>query len=712
MKVLKKLFFTFLFSILFLLILQMTVKADSYSIEKMNIEATVQSNGDVNIQQTITYKFNGDYNGIYIDIPYIVQDTEHDEIIENNRINDNLYTGSGVSINNIIDNESIVYKKTNRAYNGDSGVYTIDKDSGIYSIKVYSPSEDETKTFILDCIIENLCVKHNDVSELYYNFIGGEWAVDINNLNIDIYLPNNESDIYIWGHGPLNGVSRIVSNTHANFKVDKVRKGEYVASRVMFDNSNILDSAKNSGINARDIIFQDEQEIGQNKELKNKFTQGIIIFACVLVVYWFVLLVLFEKEKKHDVYEFNEEELFKKYNPMLAGCIQGSRDILARDIIAVLLNLIDKGIINLEILPMPNSLEEQYNYFVTKNTEKENDMDDIETRVYNWFFMEQPDRVNLQRRLETLGKDAGANIKFKNLNNLVKRKANAIGANRSKVPYPLRVLNVGILIITIIVVIRHILFNGLDVYTSGMAVVGFVLSNGLAYLPILIIFAYIPIYILVLIRHKVNNILQKITGQKIVTTSIALISIIALVVILTAIFSSAKYLIVDELLIGIALLIVLTDNLMLKNNDEIMDDYEKLNLLKDKIENYTLIDEKDIEYIELWDKYLCYGVSFGLGEKIIERLKGLYIDDDLIKLVEDNRIADFVLSDFYLFYSLASLDRRFMKNYGSFIRKLGSGSGSSSGSSGISGRRRRIFWRWRIPRRRRTPEVAEEPFKL
>ena len=706
MRAIKKIFFTILFFILFLITLQITVKADSYSIEKMNIEATIQSNGDVNVKQTITYKFNGDYNGIYINIPYVIQDAEHDEIIENNRINDNLYTGTGVTVNNIIDSKSTVYTKTGRAWNGDSGVYTTDRDSGIYSIKVYSPSEDETKTFILDYDIENLCVKHNDVGELYYNFIGGEWDVDINNLNIDIYLSDNKEDIYIWGHGPLNGVSTIVSNEHANFKVDQVRKGQYVAARVMFDPSYIVDSSKLSGINAKDIIFQDEQEIGQNKELKNKFTNGLIIFTCALVLYWIVLLFIFEKEKKHVVYELNEDELFKKYNPMIAGCIQGSRDILARDIIAVVLSLVDKKIVNLELIPNVESSEEEYTYIISKNKEKEAEMDKIERYVYNWIFASERDNVHLQARLEAIGRDAHANLKFKNLNNLVKRKTNEIGANKSKVPIPLRVLNVGLLIIAIILVIRHIMFNGFDVYTSTMSIVGFVFVNGLYYLPLIIAFSYIPIYILVALRHRVNNVLQKITGQKVVTTSVTIILVIVLIVILTAIFSPIKYIIIDELLIGIALLIVLTDNLMLKNNDEIMDDYEKLNLLKDKIENYTLLDEKDIEHIELWDKYLCYGVSFGIGEKIINRLKGLYLDDDLLKLAESNRFSDLILTDFFLFYTLASLDRRFVKKYVIIYWKIGqwkrkwqwkwkqwSPEADVSGGGGFSGGGGRRRWR-------------------
>ena len=298
MKIIKKFFYTLLFVIVFLILMQISTQARSYSIEEMNIQATVLDNGDVNIKQSITYDFNDVYNGIYINIPYVIEDKEYDDVIENSKIRDSLYTGSGITINSITDSQDIKYEQASYASNGTSGKYTVSKEAGIENIKVYSPSTNITKTFILDYDITNLCVKHNDIGELYYNFIGGEWDVDINNLNIDVYLPNNKEEIYIWGHGPLNGVSKIIGNTHANFSVDKVRKGQYVAARVLFDKSNIENSNKLSRIDARDMIFSDEKVIAKNQDEKNKFTQRMILFAIVLVIYWIILLLTFEKEKK------------------------------------------------------------------------------------------------------------------------------------------------------------------------------------------------------------------------------------------------------------------------------------------------------------------------------------------------------------------------------------------------------------------------------
>lgn len=668
MKLVKKILISVIFLVGLLLLWQVKAKA-SYSIEKMDIKATVLDNGDVHIKQSITYKFNGNYNGIYINVPYEIYDLEKNEIIAQNRINDNLYTSKAMVVNSIADSNGIIYTKKESAYKGNKGVYTVENKNGICYVKVYSPSVNETKVFSLDYTLQNLCVKHKDVGELYYNFIGGEWDVDIKNLNIDVCLPNNKGDIYIWGHGPLTGSSKIVSKKQANFKVDNVKKGQYVATRVMFDNSNIANSKKLSNINAEHIILSDERQIVQNKEVKNQFTRSILIFAGVLVIYWIILLLVFEKEKKYEVSCFNEEELFKKYNPLIAGCIQGSREILARDIIAVVLNLIEKKCIHLEIIPkMSNRLkEDQYSYVISKNEEQQTEMDTIERFVYNWIFGMSEKSIDLQTRLEQIPKDKEANERFKTLSNITRRELGSLGANEAKVPIYLRILNWGVFIIAILTIVRHILFNGFDIYTSDNALM---IMGILPYfiIPIFIL-GYIPLSILIMVRHKVNNIVGKISGQRVVTTTISILLITAVVVILTVIFSPVKYIIVDELLLCIVLIIVLTDNLMLKNNDTIIEDYAKLNLLKDKMEYYTLLEEKDIEHIELYDKYLCYAVSFGIGEKMIKRLKNLHLDEDLEKLMQSSLMENYVYDDYYWFYCYASLDRRFLRSYGRGIRK-------------------------------------------
>ena len=650
-----------------IMIFQNKVEAKSYSVENMDIQATINTDGSVGIEQTLTYKFNGSYNGIYINVPYGYEDKELEDVIQENRINDNLYNGKSVTVTGVSETgtETKEYAEVNSgmARNGMNGFYEISDKNNIKQIKVYSPSQDTTKTFRICYTIYDLCVKHNDIGELYYNFIGGAWEVEIKNLNIDIYLPMNTEGINVWGHGPYNGKCKIISNSHANFKVKNVKPGQYVAARVLFDNYNIQNATKISNIYAKQMIYQDENAIIENKKEKNAFTRNIVIFAICMLIYWIILMLIYEKDKKYMVSNIEEDKLFEKYNPMIAGCIQGSRTILARDIIAVILNLIDKKIINLEFKNAVSG-KDNYIYIITKNKQAEEQMDSIEKYVYDWVF-ENKDMVNLAYRLKDMPKDKLANKKFKELNDLVERNLATLGANQAKVPMIVRAFNMFLFILSIVVVVKHIMFNGYEIYDSATS--DYIIIEGIMFIIMLLPFfmglLYLPLNLIVMVRHKINKTVQKISGQKVVTTTISLLILFGVIIALTAIFSIQKYIIADEILICIATILILTDNLMLKNNAIMIEDYSKLNTLKYKIENYSIMEDKDIEQVTLWEKYLSYAVSFGIANKIVKRIQGLNLDDDLLNLVNQDSFLDFITSDYYLFYTYTSLDRKFVRAY-------------------------------------------------
>lgn len=504
------------------------------------------------------------------------------------------------------------------------------------------------------------------------------------------------------------GQSRIISKTHAKFQVENIKPGQYVAARVLFDKSSIENSIKLTNIDAKEIVYEDENAIIENKEEKNAFTMKIIIFAICLFIYWVILMFLFEKDKKYTVANIEEDELFKKYNPMLAGCIQGSRTILARDIIAVILGLINKKIIKLEIQNTMKN-KENYLYMITKNPELESQMDEIEKYVYNWVFSKK-ELVVLNDRLKEMPKEKDANQKFKQLNKMVEENLASKGANQAKVPLILRGFNVFLFILSLIVIAKHIMFNGFNIYNETTMSVNTkaIFITMLTLLPITMGILYLPINLIIIIRHKINKTVQRVSGQKIVTTTISLVVIFGIIIILTACFSPVKYIVADEILICIGTILILTDNLMLKNNAMMIEDFSKLNTLKDKIENYSMMEDRDIEQVMLWEQYLSYAVSFGVADKIMKRLNGLYLDDDLTKLINNDVFSDFITSDYYWFYTYASLDRRFMRSYGEATGKVlggmlsggGSDGFSSGGGGGFSGRWR--FLRWR----RKRPEVA------
>ena len=207
MKTKIKLLIVIIFMTLAIVLFSKNVEAKSYNIENMDMQVTINDDGSAQIKHSLKYNFNGNNNGIYIDIPYNLEDSEYESVAGQNKINDELYNGDEVIVEKVVEStngKDIQHQLVKSAVNGDKAKYTVANTDGMYRIKVYSPSNNEKKTFDLYYTIKNLCVKHNDVGELYYNFIGGKWECDINKLNIDIYLPNNQDELKIWGHGPLN----------------------------------------------------------------------------------------------------------------------------------------------------------------------------------------------------------------------------------------------------------------------------------------------------------------------------------------------------------------------------------------------------------------------------------------------------------------------------------------------------------------------------
>lgn len=656
MKRKLKILVFFIVIILIILILQNKVEAESYSIENMNIEATIQDDGSVQIEQEITYKLSGLYSKIPIRIPFNLKDTENEYITKNN----NIYNSNDVNIQNIVleNIEPIASIDDNFLKMNDEDFSYTEKNMDNYKeIELNSTSMNAIKTFKIYYTINNLCVKHNDIGELYYNFIDPYSYIAIKNLNINIYLPNNDSKIRCWENLSYNGELKIIDNKHVNFKVTDLESGKYIAIRMLFDTNNIINSSKESNIDAKRMVLNEEERIFNKKEGIDGVTKYFWITSFCLLIYWIILLFIFEKEKKYTPKTFDEDEIFKKYNPMIAGCIQGSRDILSRDIIAVILNLIDKGIIKLEIKSKNTFQDKKYSYLITKNTELEDNMDEIELFIYNWVFNEKNDTF-LEERLEEMSGDADAIEKFLELNELAKKKFSELKVNETKVPKYIRIFNTVIFIFCIFFTFFYLASKGellsdiLHNYSNNYQLVirfafaMFIYATCL--FPIFIFFLIMPFGLLIALRANINKILQKITGQKVVTTTICLFVFFGILMILTYFFIPFKYLIAPEALICILTIILLTDNLMLKHDPSMLEDYNKLNFFKNKIKNYSIMEDKDIEQVVLWGKYLGYAVSFGIADKLLNKIKNLNLDDDLINLSFDiEELIESINLDFY-----------------------------------------------------------------
>lgn len=397
---------------------------------------------------------------------------------------------------------------------------------------------------------------------------------------------------------------------------------------------------KSRDIDLGGIILTHNDELffdGTNDEvsLQQKSTNNTIVlaFSILLVIYWFVLLLIYEKEETYPyTYEnIDDIETLKKYNPMIAGCLADNRQVLCRDVTAVVLNLIQKKIINMKMIPNFDGSKENYKYIISENKSKLGSVDKIEGYILSWIFgFYEEEEVDLIKKLKELTQRKDFMKHMKKLDKIAQKELNYIGANIPKAPLGIRIINIGLMIFSILLSVVHIINNGINVhiYETTVWLLLFILAAVMLVIPVVALAIHLILFMIVIIKRSIKCAAEKYSGKKIVQMSMLIIvTMLFLIVLIYAIIPN-KYICLDIFMIGMTVLIVKTDNLMTKHNFEVLNDYYALREIKYKIKEYSLIKDEQINYIKLWEEYLIYAVAFGIPVPIVNKLKETHQEDE------------------------------------------------------------------------------------
>ena len=387
-----------------------------------------------------------------------------------------------------------------------------------------------------------------------------------------------------------------------------------------------------------EMFFSGEND---NVSAKQKNTNNIMIagISLALVIYWISLLLIFEKEDKPDdrYGKLNDIDLLKKYNPMIAGCLTDNRQALPRDVIAIILNLIQKEYINMEMFPTKVEGKEDYIYMISLNKDKNKELDKLdklEIYVLNWIFgFYEQERVDFVKKLKEISKRKEFLKNINKLNNLAEKELHKIGANIYSVPKELRILNVLIMLFTFVFTFVHIINNGVNVhiYQTTIFLFLFIVACMIIVIPIVALTIHLILFLIVILKRTIKSTTERYSGKHIVQMSFLVLIFMSIMLLVIYMIVPDKYICLDIFMIGMSILIVKTDNLMTKHNKKVLNDYYALRDAKKRIAEYTLIKDEQINYIKIWDEYLIYAVAFGIPIPIINKLKNAYKEDEDIK---------------------------------------------------------------------------------
>lgn len=305
--------------------------------------ANILSNGDMNYEETFTYKFKGSWNGVTRGIKL-----ESGSELKNLKVSEE--TGAS----------SFQYRLNNEASKGETGVYKLVTENGIPTVYIYSPSRDTTKTFKLSYTVTNAVIKHKDTAELYYKFIGEENRVAIEKASIDIKAPegSKKADLKIFAHGSLNGVSKILDDRTVNLSITDVNAGDLIEGRLLFPlelvpaSKNTDNSTSLSSIMAEEKAWADKANTERAKARK---LSSAGMYASIALTLWIIILGIYLQNKYGREYRPSftgpyYRELPEDCTPAVMSVLYNFGTIGTRDLSATILDLVRKRVLRLEVV--------------------------------------------------------------------------------------------------------------------------------------------------------------------------------------------------------------------------------------------------------------------------------------------------------------------------------------------------------------------------
>jgi uncharacterized membrane protein len=254
--------------LLFLFLFPIRVHASEYGIENFYVNATVEANGDLLVEEY--FYMNGDFNGFeriinfknsnsYSFRPELdmygasdIHDAISIELLE--------IKGLDISSNFDFSNtKGDTFVLDDDASKGDYGAYNVEQHSDGVSYFIYNP-DSYKKAFYLKYKLKNMAVSYSDVGEIWWNIFSDEMKESIHHLKVEITFPNNANEFRVWAHGPLNGVISKSSNQKLVATIDNLSAYKAVDIRAVFDKKVILNSTKTYYVVALEKILAYEED--------------------------------------------------------------------------------------------------------------------------------------------------------------------------------------------------------------------------------------------------------------------------------------------------------------------------------------------------------------------------------------------------------------------------------------------------------------------
>ena len=324
-----------------------TVWAKSYTIDQVNIDATVNTDGSLDVQESRTFDFDGLFHGVYWKIP------QGD------------YNGRNVEVQIAQVGEMVggTFVPFSEGYSELDGTYELSDYGSYIKLKLFSTHEDEDATFVIAYRDTNLVARHEDVAELYWKFVSDGWDEESRNVTCTVHLPvpegkavEPEENVRAWGHGPLDATVHFQGND-VLYQVPGVGTSEFAEARITFPEGWLSAADQISGRALPSILDEEQQwadEANARRERARMVTYGggagIGIATLLTIVGSLYAMAAYRRTHRAQFDDKYFRDVPSDDHPAVLGALYRGGSPADEDFTATLMRLTDLRAVHLELV--------------------------------------------------------------------------------------------------------------------------------------------------------------------------------------------------------------------------------------------------------------------------------------------------------------------------------------------------------------------------
>lgn len=154
-----------------------------------------------------------------------------------------------------------------------------------------------TRTYEISYQVEDAIAKYNDYAELYWQFVGQEFEIDAKKITGTVLLPthaNSKEEIKVWGHTEdLNGEIYATDTNKIEFTINQFRSGRYVEVRTLFPSEMITYTGRGENTERLGQVIQEETKWADQANERRKRKENMKVIATTVINLVAIILTIF-----------------------------------------------------------------------------------------------------------------------------------------------------------------------------------------------------------------------------------------------------------------------------------------------------------------------------------------------------------------------------------------------------------------------------------